>query len=734
MNLPFFKKKASHQQVKREYFLALELSDTVVSSACWAVVNNKPQVLSVGKASSWDAKSEESLVTACDVSTSDAAIQLDPAGNIEPQKVVLGLPPHWIVSDKIVPEKARLLKGMTQKLSLEAMGFVVTPEAVVRYLQISEGVPPTAILLGFSTTDVCVTLVRLGKTDGMETVVRSDSVAADVAEGLARLKNVDILPSRMMLYGSDQNLETSKQQLLAYPWQSPHAHLKFLHLPKVESLPANFSLHALAIASGSEMVGSIVPNIEPDIVPTVTTTPPVQSEDSVPTTIIPEVDPQEFLDNPHISTPAQVPRAMSPQALGFLIEEAETAEPEQLHIPKQTAPRRLPKLPLPRLALPRPAGLVGLVVGVLALGGILTAAYWFLPTATVNISVEAKTISQGFDVTTDTAITSADSESRKIPAQQIETTVSDEKTAPATGSKLVGDKATGKVTLLSGLKQKKVVPAGTVLVGPNGLKFTLDANVEIASASGASSLIVNDFKPGEATANVTASQIGTDSNLTAGNQFQVSSFSPDVMIAKNTEAFSGGNSRQAKVVSSSDIAKLRTELVASLKEKATSELSGKVTDDLVLLTNTIEVKTVSEDVNHKIDAVADSVTMKLSVRSLGLAYAQSDINELASAAVLKDLPQKYSPSGKIEPQIALKSQDKNGSVLGVQIEATALPQIDVDEVKRQLMGKSVSDATSYVTGLPGVSNVEVIFSVPLPKILRILPHKEKNINVEVKTQ
>ena len=198
MQLPFFKK--SSPIPTREYFYALEIDHFSVKSAIWSVINAKTQVLAVGSPSSWDDKSPESLITACDHCLSDTATRLDPAGKIQPEKVILGLPPDWVDQDKIIPAHQHLLKSLAQKLSLKAVGYVVTPEAVVKFIQVSEGAPPTAILLGFWPHHLEVTLVRLGKIIGVHEVARSHQATDDVIEGLSRFPHADMLPSRILLY------------------------------------------------------------------------------------------------------------------------------------------------------------------------------------------------------------------------------------------------------------------------------------------------------------------------------------------------------------------------------------------------------------------------------------------------------------------------------------------------------------------------------------------------------
>jgi len=162
---------------------SLEIDRHTVNSAVWTVVNANPQVLSVSNRVSWDGTGDDSLIQACDRSLTDAAERVDSSGNTQPQKVILGLPADWIDQEKISPPHLKTLKILTQKLSLTAVGFVVTTEAVVRFLQNSEGTPITALLLGFWPQYLEVTLARLGKIDRTNYVTRSSDVVSDVTEG-----------------------------------------------------------------------------------------------------------------------------------------------------------------------------------------------------------------------------------------------------------------------------------------------------------------------------------------------------------------------------------------------------------------------------------------------------------------------------------------------------------------------------------------------------------------------
>jgi hypothetical protein len=723
VDLPFFKKTSSSPQ--REYFFALEIDHSVVKSAIWSVINDKSQVLTLGSNVAWDDQSEESLIAACDQTLSDAAVRLDPTGKVQPEKVILGLPPDWMDGDKINSNQLRLLKNLTQKLSLSAAGFVITPEAAARFLQHSEGVPPTVILLGFWPHHLEVTLARLGKIEGVQLVKRSGKPVADVIEGLSRFSHIDMLPSRMLLYDSGLDLEDIKQTLLAHPWQSPQTRLPFLHFPKVETLPSDFTIRAIALSGGTEVARAIgLISSAPEIASPAVSEPELPAALPVPASSVEQLG---FVENQDVNQYDQTSKPELEQEL-----EAEP-EPVETYIPYSSSPARprlkLPALSLPRLSLKFSFAPVVILLILVALAGGLFAAYWYLPRATVVLSINPRPLETQFDLTADTTASSVDPSRSIIPARYLEVNASSGETLPTTGSKLVGDKATGSVTLINGTSSVRSFLAGTVIVSPSGLKFVLDSDVQIASASGTAD--PNSYQPGKANVNVTASQIGTDSNLSAGTQFKVGSFSTLDYVAKNEAAFSGGSSRQAKAVAPADIAKLRADLTNSLRDQAKQQLSGQVGESDTIVPESIQLQTVSETFDRKLDEVADQISLQLTVKAKGLSFVKSDLDSLVSQQLRPLIPGGFDQTGEANQSFIVKKADKNTLLLTAQVSASLMPHLDQSQVVHNIVGKNPAQAQSYLSNLPGVAQISFTFVPRLPTQLLTLPHTSNNIKLVI---
>ena len=707
MKLPFFKNRPNPE--KREYLFALEIGHETVKSAIWSVVNNKTQVLAIGTPVIWDGVSTDQLISAADKSLSDATTRLDDTGTTQPQKMVLGLPSDWVSQDKVNPEQLTVLKDLTQKLSLSAIGFVVTTQALVRHLQHLEGVPPTAILVGLGQRFLEVTLVRLGKIAATHLVTRSASVQPDIVEGLSRFGKLDMLPSRILIYDSASDLENIRQQLLSYPWQAPQTKLPFLHFPKIEALPSDFSIKAISLSGGSEVAQAI------GLIPA-----PVARESSSP-----EAPP----------SPAEV----TPADLGFYsdIDVADTPSdlPSQPVATTPSAVRKisLPRVSLPRFRLPRLSSLPLIIAAVLILGAGIFWAYWNLPKATVTLIVSAKTLQKQFEIIADSTVDIVDTQNSVLPARNLEVTVSGTSSRDSTGSKLVGDKAVGEVTIINGTAVSHNFAAGTVISAPDDLKFILDSSVSVASASGTAD--PNSYQPGKANVKVTAADIGVESNLSAGTQFQIGSFSSLDFIAKNDSAFTGGSSRQVAAVSKQDLTDLKAGLLDQLQAQGRDELAGqKLADDENLVDSSISFQTQSEQFDHQEGDVADQVKLDLTVTARSLAYPRSQLDQLVTSQISSLVPQGFEISGQPRSQLTVGAGEDNQVAISVDVSASLVPKIDLAQIAASIAGKSPLQAKNIISSLPDISEINLSFSPQLPGFLLTLPHQAKNILIEVESK
>jgi len=733
--------KLKQKPEKPEHFFALEIDDDSVKSAVWTVFNNQTKVVKLGSSQKWDGTKPENLLSAVDKSISDTS----DSEEIEPSGAIFGLPKSWIEKDSINSEKKKFLKIVCEQLEIKPLGFVATTTALIKYFRIQEGTPPSAIFLQIDSGELNLVLVKLGKIIGTELIGRSDDLGADVEEGLSRFDKIDNLPARMVLFDGKVDFEEAKQQLVSYNWQE---RLPFIHFPKVEVLPDDVSIKAVALAGGSEVAKSLGFTIKsPD------KKDKFKDKSKEPTT----ASGLGFISNKDIAeTSLDKPKVESSQLKPDKLEH-ETAEPKpssQEIKPTQTQSykktfssfyksifkkissfkKRLSPVPgkkLPNLLVFITAGFIILLIALFSL-------FWYLPKATVAIFVEPKTLDENLTLTIDSQIDSIDLEDFTLPGESLDISVSGKKTISTTGKALVGDKAQGDIIIYNKTNQSKTFSTDTILIGPDSLAFTLDEETTVASSSseeveedGVEKIITT---PGQSQASITAKSIGPEANFSSGTRFSFKQFSDDDYYAKTPNGLSNGSAREIKAVSDDDKQNLLKNLAQDLKLKAEEQLHQQVGSDRTLVDVHIEDKLISKQFNHDVDEEADSLTLEAKLEYTALSYSQNDFDILLQQAVKEKIPDNFQLSETSETNIEPAEMEKNNTaVIDVTFKAKLIPKLDFAEIKKNLTGRYPSIIQEYLATLPNFVRADIIIKPNLPKKLKTLPRVSKNIFIEVKS-
>jgi hypothetical protein len=769
MPLPKFLDKISHKEKKeQEYFFALQIEPDFVKSAVWTVEGEKPRVVSLGTIQPWSGEKTEDLILAADASISAASGETPPQAK-EPSKVIFGLNETWVEEDKIAPIRLKDLKTLCQKLDFKPAGFVVTTEAMVQYLKLKEGVPPTTILINISKNEIIVTLVKLGKILGSQIVKRSQNLGEDVHEGLFRFKKVEILPSKMLLLGS-ADLEEAKQELLSFPWQKTkegEKKLPFLHFPKIENLEEDFDIKATALAGGTEVakaagipIADISTQPQSGVKEPTTETEEPEFSETETSTISPDAE-----SIPEITTPPSMFGAVP----GFIKGEDILKKPKKIFIKKEKEPEKVefaefepekpdlpkhPKIFFPKVSLPRiplikipkvflpsrfSKGPLIILFPLLALVGIFTlviAAYWYLPKAKIILFLEPQNIEKKIDLIVDPKLTSPNESELKIPGTVKEINIDGEKTSSPSGKKEVGEKAKGEVTLYNKTDSTKTFPQGTTLLGSNNLKFTLDADTSVASKSSEATEEGEKIIYGKTNASVTAEKIGADYNLPAESTFKITNVNTDQFEAKNQNAFSGGTSREVQAVSKADQDNLLDALINELKEKAKEKINLEISSAEKIIEDSLKEKITKKTFDKEIGDEAQKLNLKLVLKITALTYKEDEFLNLIQKKILNLVPSGYElKQDQIQTDFKLKNIEKDGqAIFEVTTTAKLIPKIDIPKISQDLTGKKPDFAETYLRNLTSVAGFEISFTPKLPKIIKTLPRNTKNISIEVETK
>ncbi len=711
-----------------EYFWSVIIEPGWVQAGIWRIKGEMAQIVHGSASYPWEL--EDELVNSADTALA-GAIAGFPEGVDEPSKTVFGVISTWVSEGQIKDEYLEKIKRICSDLSLTPIGFVVVPEAISHLLKSEEGAPLNAILVGVYRDVLEVSVYKFGNLMGTTQVNRSLSVIEDMTEGISRFAKGDSVPSRIILYdGKDGELEDTKHSLSHIAWEDI-TQIQFLHTPKVEIFSPSRKVDAISLAGASEVSGVTMLEGHQE-------SKTHESEEEV----IPLTAEDDNLTEPSASE------------LGFVVDRdiEESAFDQKPEYPNQTeqrpemdwqeqAPIDSPEVPSKRKGNPfaflkktkipfRGVGsqmarpfLVGLIALLVLVGGGF-AAWWYYPKAEVTVYISPRQLDERIDISVDPGVSTSDPAAKILAGETVKVTVKGEKTKQTSGTKTVGDKAIGEVTLYR-VGSKLSLKSGTLLNGPDKLRFVLDEAVEVASGSASS--------PSTTTAKVTAEAIGAQYNLATGTSFTVGSYTSADIEAKNEDDFSGGSSREISAVSADDQKLLETELTDELKEKAKEELTATLPDTVIFIDDSLTTTSASKSFTAKVGEEAKSLGLKLSLDAEAVTLNKSELLSLAQDAVKEKIPQGFVlREDQIDTSFEFKKKEGKVYKFEVLVSANLLPEVKTDEIAQKITGKYPSVAQDYlVKEVPGFSRAEIILKPKLPGKLGTLPHVTKNVSVEV---
>lgn len=668
---------------KEELFFSLFLDVDGVIAGVWSVLaGGAPALLShafepVAK-DTWEDRTEAADRAIATLEEKSAVSDF--------HKVTLGLPSRYLTGEGDIQKEIRgHIKKLTETLDLKPMGFVPVYQAIVYRLKKDEGVPPSVILVGIDKTSITVAVYKVGNLIGLRHIPKADEIAPGIEDALKGFQDLEVLPSRMRLYGSDGDLlAAAKNELLRYPWPTK---VNFLHFPKIETISHEEMITAISLAGASELGEAM-------------------GEE--------EVQEKETQEKEEESNVVMV----APEALGF-------RKNDVLEKPVVSGqPRAFPKLPsitLPNFSSIRlHAALVvaGIALFLISAGGFL---YWKLPAAIVTIYELPQSLDEKADITIDPTATALDSEQGIIPGKKQDKSISGEKTMVVTGKKQIGDPAKGAVTITNRTFGSLNLNKGTQ-ISSGGVQFILDNDVAVASATA--------FTLTTGTSGVTAKIIGSEGNLPAGSAFTISGYAITEAAAKNDQPFTGGTSRDVTVVSRADMDVLVASLTKELIAKTKTEQPTGITGDDVLIEETVKTNVTAKEFMEELDQEAKELHGKLSLTISGVAYSKRDAIALFSDLFKKKIPSGYAiVSERTTVAFSGAKVKKDGSVTA-KAAATALatPVISIADIQKSLAGKSFDQAQGYLKSLPGIGSAEFSFRWSAG---RRMPINASNISVTV---
>lgn len=338
----------------------------------------------------------------------------------------------------------------------------------------------------------------------------------------------------------------------------------------------------------------------------------------------------------------------------------------------------------------------------------LAALFLVLPKAEIFIETRKDPVIFDFSLTVDKNIRQIDVEKGVIPGQIAGPDFGEKKVEfPASGKKFLEAKASGKILIFNAYSSApQSLVQNTRFMSKEGKLFRLTRAITVPGAGVEGGRII----PRSVEAEVVADQIGEEYNI-GPTTFTIPGFqgSPkyEGFYAESRSPMTGGAKGEVRVATADDIEKAKSEVFKDLSDALKKDFIAKLPAGLKLVDGATEIKVTEQIVSVRPDTRADNFSVIVKISVSAFLFAEKDLKTLVKElAIKKIMEDKEIVSTQEEIKYKTTKPDFTKGIMRLDIEAKEAVQtkIDVEQLKKDLAGKSQRELESLLSSLPGLEN------------------------------
>lgn len=362
---------------------------------------------------------------------------------------------------------------------------------------------------------------------------------------------------------------------------------------------------------------------------------------------------------------------------------------------------------------------IGIISGCVLL--LLAVAYIFLPFASAKVLVKTEDLNVSETVVISPIVTAVDREKLVIPATKVEIEKEISKTYKSTGTKEMGEKATGKITVSNNYDGNvQNIPAGSKFVSGAKTFVSLSA-VDLPGITDckfvAGSLSCNI---GKADVNVEAESTGETYNL-GPSDFVITTLPPakqNAIKGHSVSAMTGGTTKTINVVSDTDFKNAEADLTKSITDLGKTELAAKAKDEkLEIVEAKIESELLSKEASKNINDEADSFDYRVKMKLTVIAYNIEDIRNVLIASAERTLAidkmligqDKFEATAEFVGDVKVAEEGTESGALEVKgsLKGKTGQKISDKQIKDQVKNKKYAEAKTIIEKYDRVESVNL---------------------------
>ncbi len=336
----------------------------------------------------------------------------------------------------------------------------------------------------------------------------------------------------------------------------------------------------------------------------------------------------------------------------------------------------------------------GVVIsGIAALAFLCCVAVVFVPAASVKLVTAPIALSLTTDALADASITQVNSELRAVPARRITREVNGTLTIKTTTEKSIPNAPSTGTVLFSNLRtEETLVPQGTVVVTSAGVPIRFSTVTTVTIPAGINSRVE---------AQVRAVDPGPSGNV---KELAINVIEGPLAVEArviNLKPTTSGTLKPVKVVTADDKKKVQAQLLQQLQQQGNAALQQALQPGEFIPPESIVLDVNDEIYDRVLDDPADALNLRMTASAFGLALDREDMNLLARSLLGKQVQAGYQllPSA-VQVEARTGGQYQPESILfrlPVQLIGYATPQVNTGQVASALQGKTIGEASRYLS-------------------------------------
>lgn len=343
------------------------------------------------------------------------------------------------------------------------------------------------------------------------------------------------------------------------------------------------------------------------------------------------------------------------------------------------------------------------------------AAYLFVPRAEIIIYPRHETKEINIEITGKDGRESADNSLKAIPAKIAEKEKEITSSYPATGnSSLSGQKAHGKVTIFNEYSSSsQTLVATTRLLSQEGKLFRLAKSVTVPGMSTKE----GKTEPGKVETEVMADEAGEEYNI-GPSRFSIPGFSGgpkyEKFYALSENPIAGGSSSGEKTlnVSQQDIDEAKKKTEAEAKKLAEEELKKELSEGEIFLSGAAEEIILESSSLARTGDAKDIFEYHVKAKLKTFVFSEKYVKEITADKLKEGLGDKMTAnldSVQLEYRYTDADFEKRIIRFKVQGKITAFQKVNLEELKKELLGKNSGQIEDVLRKHSEIEKVEINF-------------------------